>query len=122
MGTVLGRDDPRRPPKWGTVQASEQKSHIGNRLRAVSGLNCFCVFIGPAPINLEKRPQADISVSRPVSTQFCFYPLRIIPQGTQSEGLRMRSDFGGVENSMFLAQYEIFKSGGASGKSHQVLL
>ena len=80
------------------------------------------INIGPAPINLEKRPQADISVSRPVSTQFCFYPLRIIPQGTQSEGLRMRSDFGGVENSMFLAQYEIYKSGGASGKSHQVLL
>ena len=71
--------------------------------------------VGPPPINSEKRPQADISVSRPVSTQFCFYPLRIIPQGTQSEGLRMRSDFGGVENSMFLAQYEIFKSGGASG-------
>ena len=44
MGTVLGRDDPRRPPKWGTVQVSEQKSHIGSRLRAVSGLNCFCVF------------------------------------------------------------------------------
>ena len=78
--------------------------------------------LGPAPINSGKRPQADISVSRPVSTQFCFYPLRIIPQGTQSEGLRMRSDFGGVESSMFLAQYEIYKSGGASGKSHQVLL
>ena len=44
MGTVLGRDDPRRPPKWGTVQASEQKSHFGSRLGAVSGLNCFCVF------------------------------------------------------------------------------
>ena len=96
---------------WGTTRGT-----VGVRLGYTWGT------VGPAPINLEKRPQADISVSRPVSTQFYFYPLRIIPQGTQSEGLRMRSDFGGVENSMFLAQYEIYKSGGASGKSHQVLL
>ena len=59
--------------------------------------------LGPAPrINSEKRPQADTSLSRPVWPQFCFYPLRIIPQGTQSQGLRMWSVFGGVENSMFL--------------------
>ena len=78
--------------------------------------------VGPAPINSEKRPQADTSLSRPVWPQFCFYPLRIIPQGTQSQGLRMRSDFGGVKNSMFLGHVEIYKSGGASGKSHLVLL
>ena len=53
-------------------------------------------------INSEKRPQADTTLSRPVWPQFCFYPLRIIPQGTQSQGLRMWSVFGGVENSMFL--------------------
>ena len=34
----------------------------------------------------------------------------------------MRSDFGEVGNSMFLAMFEIYKSGGASGKSHLVLL
>ena len=62
----------------------------------------ICLVIGPAPINSEKRPQADTSLSRPVWPQFCFYPLRIIPQGTQSQGLRMWSVFGGVENSMFL--------------------
>ena len=78
--------------------------------------------VGPAPINSEKRPQADTTLSRPVWPQFCFYPLRIIPQGTQSQGLRMRSDLGGVKNSMFLGHVEIYKSGGASGKSHLVLL
>ena len=34
----------------------------------------------------------------------------------------MRSDFGKVGNSMFLAMFEIYKSGGASEKSHLVLL
>ena len=38
----------------------------------------------------------------------------------------MRSDFGEVGNSMFLAMFEIYKSGGvhrgASEKSHLVLL
>ena len=38
------------------------------------------------------------------------------------EGLWVSSDFGGVENSMFLGRVEIYKSGGASGKSHLVLL
>ena len=68
------------------------------------------------------RKEANISFSRPVWLQFCFYPLRSIPQGTQSEELRLRSDFGEVGNSMFLAMFEIYKSGGASGKSHLVLL
>ena len=90
--------------------------------RAPGQAKVACICLGPAPINSEKRPQADTSLSRPVWPQFCFYPLRIIPQGTQSQGLRMRSDFGGVKNSMFLGHVEIYKSVGASGKSHLVLL
>ena len=72
-----------------------------NPRAAVSGMTSIRSSRWP-PINSEKRPQADTSLSRPVWPQFCFYPLRIIPQGTQSQGLRMWSVFGGVENSMFL--------------------
>ena len=105
---ITGVTSRSRPQTW-VLERTEKHPHDLTREKnsfstPISQMkeNKGVLEIGPAPINSEKRPQADTSLSRPVWPQFCFYPLRIIPQGTQSQGLRMWSVFGGVENSMFL--------------------
>ena len=97
QGSWGGQKEAQGVPKW----QKGPKTGRGGKPRGSmpDGLEgSLKVSVGPAPINLEKRPQVDTSFSRPVWPQFCFYPLRGITQRTQSDGRWLRSGFVEVGN------------------------
>ena len=68
-------------------------------------------------------PSSEAKRARPqFCSNFVSSPCVVSPKGPKARDFGSGRILGGVEKSMFLGHAEIYKSGGASGKSHLVLL